>query len=505
MSVPNIPKLPPTPPSEHSIERNLQETYPPVPGHGEFAEYTDAQVNMFHAQHPQITSVMYAPTSGYWHSSMPTSHPMLSNQGVNTPPSTNDEGLSRLSASPSPSWSPSPKRRGQTPRARATRTPRERGRRSRKNASARTVEGGVPADKPMSVTAAHLVHIPIRDMHAYAHRSAEERLEEVETKNKISRPMNAFMMYRSAYAERAKVLINQRNYQVVNSAIADSWAVETEEVKNHYRDMANIEKDNHQRTFPQYKFKPNRGPAVAAVVAPRSPSTTANSSFVDHASPAWSSSDLDCPASVHDRSGNFPLDPIYHTRSNTPTSFHDLGANGYITPSWQGYIGSSCSTIRPSSLHGGISHVEDVHFHRLTPPAQEIQYGMSNGLNGLPGGSHHDLLQPQPGTPFSGRVDSDGSLDPQMLSYDAESGVQMSLAPAYPAVPNPYPVWEEDATDPYLTTSAPSCTSSPVPFTHIMSSSVPVSMQRNPSWDPQSGVSEVGDSWAAVQTPSSNF
>lgn len=58
MSVPNIPKLPPTPPSEHSIERNLQETYPPVPNRGEFAEYTDAQINMFHAQHPQITSVV---------------------------------------------------------------------------------------------------------------------------------------------------------------------------------------------------------------------------------------------------------------------------------------------------------------------------------------------------------------------------------------------------------------------------------------------------------------
>lgn len=58
MSVPNIPELPPTPPREHSIERHIQEIYPPVPGHGEFAEYTDAQVNMFQAQHPQIASVV---------------------------------------------------------------------------------------------------------------------------------------------------------------------------------------------------------------------------------------------------------------------------------------------------------------------------------------------------------------------------------------------------------------------------------------------------------------
>lgn len=58
MSVPHILELPPTPPSEHSIERNLQEGYPPVPGHGEFTEYTDAQANMFHAQHPQIATVV---------------------------------------------------------------------------------------------------------------------------------------------------------------------------------------------------------------------------------------------------------------------------------------------------------------------------------------------------------------------------------------------------------------------------------------------------------------
>lgn len=428
---------------------------------------------------------------------------MLPDQGINTPPSTNDEGSGRLSASPSPSWSPSPKRRGQTPRARATRPPRERARRSRKNAPARTVEGGVPAT-PMSVTAAHLVHIPIRDMHAYAHRSAEERREEVETKNKISRPMNAFMMYRSAYAERAKALINQRNYQVVNSAIADSWAVETEEIKNHYRDMANIEKGNHQRTFPEYKFKPNRGPAVAAVAAPGSPPPTINGPFMDHSSPAWSSSDLDYPNSVHDQTGSFSIDPSYINRSNTPTSYQDLGASGYMTPSWHGYMGSSCSTIQPSSLHDGTSHAEDMHFHRSTLPAQEIKYGMSNGLNGLPGGSHYDLLQPQPNTPFSGRINPDGSLDPQMLNYDAESGAQMNLAPAFPAVPNPYPVWE-DATDPYLAKSAPSCSSSPAPFTHMILSSVPVSMQRNPSWDHNPEVNDVGDSWAVVHTPSSNF
>ncbi|KAJ6084012.1 hypothetical protein N7486_010812 [Penicillium sp. IBT 16267x] len=490
MAVSNIRDLPPTPPSEHSIERDLQEIYPPVPNHGEFTEYTDAQVNMFHiSQHPQIASVM------------------LPDQGITTPPSTNDEDSGRLSASPSPSWSPSPQRRGQAPRPRATRSPRERRPRPRRNASAlsKTAKGGVQIDTPMSVTAAHLVHIPLRDMHAWAHRSAEERLEHARIQNKISRPMNAFMMYRSAYADRAKELLHQRNYQFVNSAIAQSWNVETKEVKNHYRDMATIEKDNHARTFPEYKFRPNRGPAVAAVVEPASPPPPASGSFMDHPSPAWSSSDLDYAGALHDRSNSFPIDPIHHSRSNTPTHYQGLAANGYITPAWNGYLGPSYPTIQPSALHGGISQVEDAHFPRSITPAQEIQFGVSNGLNGLPGGSHHDLLQPQPHQSFSGRVGSAGSLDPQMLSYDSESGVPVHLARAYPAVPNPYPVWEDDSTDPYLATSAPSGTSSPAPFTHMMSASVPVDMRRDPSWDHNLEIHEMSESWGVAHTPSSNY
>ncbi|KAJ5659525.1 High mobility group superfamily [Penicillium longicatenatum] len=429
---------------------------------------------------------------------------MLSDQGISTPPSTNDENPGRLSASPSAGWSPSPQRRGQAPRARATRSsPRERRPRARRNVSARSkvAEGGVQIGAPMSVTTAHMLHIPIRDMHAWAHRSAEERIEEARKTNKIKRPMNAFMMYRSAYAERAKALINQTNYQVVNREISFSWAAEAEEIKNHYRDMSNIEKDNHHRTFPEYRFKPNRGPAVAAVAEPSSPTPPASGSFGDHPSPAWSNSDLDYAASFHDRSNGLALDPLYTSRSNTPTNYQDLAANDYMTPAWNGYY----STVQPSALHGGMSHVEDVHFPRSTPPAQEIQYGISNGLNGLPGGSHHDLLQPQPGQPFPGRIGSDGSLNPQMLSYDTDSGASVSLAPAYPAVPNPYPVWEEDFAEQFLSKSVPSGTSSPAPFTHVMSSSVPVSMQRNPSWDHKLEVNETGESWNVVHTPSSNF
>lgn len=353
-----------------------------------------------------------------------------------TPPSMNDGGPSKRSGPPSSRrpLSGKAKLRGRACLFRASRPRGHTCSPTCNHASARP-NGGVPSKIPMSILAESMAHI-VRDMHAYAHRPPQQRREEVKTKNKICRPMNAFMMYRCAYTQLAKLLINQTKFQVLNVAIGDSWRVEAEEVKTYYQHLANIEKDNHQRTFPEYKFTPNRGPAVANISVPASPPWTANSSCEDFSYPAWVVSNTGCCSS--------PLDPDYNTRSNTRTMSQDLGPNGSIPPTFNSHPGSvsSYSEIKLSHLPGGISDIEDLHPHCSVIPTPTFLYGISDDLIGLPGGACYDPLQPQPRSPFRGCVNPEGSLNSQMLSYDANSGVPMNLARAYPGVPNHYPVWE---------------------------------------------------------------
>ncbi|KAJ5935412.1 hypothetical protein N7466_004959 [Penicillium verhagenii] len=407
---------------------------------------------------------------------------IIHDPAMNTPSTTSCEELGRISASPTPSWSPLPQRRAGTPRR-----PRER--RPRRASTKRKAKTEIDIDEPFSISTAHMTNIPIRDMHAWAHRPAEERHEQARQKNKIPRPMNAFMMYRSAYAERAKAFLHQNNYQFVNSWIAASWDIETEDLKNYYRDIASLESKNHHFVHPQYKFSPNRGPVVAAVAEPVAPSHPGP--FVaDHGSPAWS--DLDyapSQASFHERSHSLPTDVVYHSRSTTPmNSIQEMSSFGQ--PVWSGgYPMQNYNTA----------------LQMMTTPYEDMYQGhrrwtVSNGLNGLPGGSHHDLLQPHHNDAISGRVSVEGSLDPQVLSYKVESEDTSILTPAYSAVPNPYPEWNER--DTYLGVPAVSGASSPAqyPQAPLMSSSLPTSLQHNPSWDPNHyhSLNDMGESWEAA-------
>ncbi|KAK3906214.1 hypothetical protein C8A05DRAFT_40950 [Staphylotrichum tortipilum] len=103
--------------------------------------------------------------------------------------------------------------------------------------------------------------IPIVDIDTYVHRSSDVRRQEVETgKNpgKIKRPMNAFMLYRKAYQSRAKEWADQYNHQVVSQVCGKSWPLEPEELRQQFKTWAVIERDNHQRAHPNYKFAPSK-------------------------------------------------------------------------------------------------------------------------------------------------------------------------------------------------------------------------------------------------------
>ncbi|CAK7235013.1 hypothetical protein SEUCBS140593_009140 [Sporothrix eucalyptigena] len=103
--------------------------------------------------------------------------------------------------------------------------------------------------------------VPIVDIETYVHRSAARRHKEVQeakVPGKVKRAMNAFMLYRKAYQERIKRYTQQDNHQVVSTVCGQSWAIEPDNVRQQYNDWAVIERDNHRKAHPEYKFTPSK-------------------------------------------------------------------------------------------------------------------------------------------------------------------------------------------------------------------------------------------------------
>ncbi|KAK7737432.1 hypothetical protein SLS53_006505 [Cytospora paraplurivora] len=104
-------------------------------------------------------------------------------------------------------------------------------------------------------------HEPMINIDEYVNRSTEEREREVQTgKNpgKVKRPMNAFMLYRKAYQNRTREWCTHNNHQVVSQVCGDSWPLEPEHIRNQFTEWARIERENHAKAHPDYKFAPQK-------------------------------------------------------------------------------------------------------------------------------------------------------------------------------------------------------------------------------------------------------
>lgn len=102
-------------------------------------------------------------------------------------------------------------------------------------------------------------------MEAWVARSSAVRQAEVEKRNGyVTRPMNSFMLYRSAFAERTKAWCTQNNHQVVSSVSGHSWPIETAEVREFYNALARSERENHANAHPGYKFSPSKAGTSSA-------------------------------------------------------------------------------------------------------------------------------------------------------------------------------------------------------------------------------------------------
>lgn len=110
---------------------------------------------------------------------------------------------------------------------------------------------------PMSVLTADS-DLPIKNMLAVASRSVAVRFSEAKKADKILRSLNSFVCYRTAYADRIKQWASDENHQNVSRIAGASWKLEPEDVRAFYIQCAEVDKANHLKAFPGYKYNPNQ-------------------------------------------------------------------------------------------------------------------------------------------------------------------------------------------------------------------------------------------------------
>ncbi|KAH5617334.1 hypothetical protein HBI23_258560, partial [Parastagonospora nodorum] len=115
---------------------------------------------------------------------------------------------------------------------------------------------------PLSVCTADLGDVSARDMAGWITRSASIRRREArQREGHVARPLNSFMLYRSAYLKRARAWCRQNKEQVLSQVIAASWKMEPPEVRERYEQFAKLERLNHSKAHPTYKYAPQRARA----------------------------------------------------------------------------------------------------------------------------------------------------------------------------------------------------------------------------------------------------
>jgi hypothetical protein len=299
-------------------------------------------------------------------------------------------------------------------------------------------------------------------MEAYVRRSTDERRQEVKHANgKISRPMNCFLLYRSAMTARVKEYIGANNHQIVSRVTGESWKLESDEVKARYTELASIERVNHAIAHPEYKFSPNKNGACERDSSAAPSYTTEDAGF----------SDMDCEPHV------LPARPYSHSRSQ---SFEDYGSSrdtspfgGPETMMLPNYVHTPWNTSHPMPIAYPTPQIEDLHF-RSPSPNHGITYESS--LAGLPGAAHPELLQQ------STQSLSTSDMDPRLLS---QSNDIPTISNSYQSS---YSGWTDEASQGYYpATSAPSVSSSTAPYSQPnMASAYLPSMQaegRELMWD----------------------
>ncbi|KAM5445813.1 hypothetical protein MaudCBS49596_007102 [Microsporum audouinii] len=312
---------------------------------------------------------------------------------------------------------------------------------------------GPTIDAPLSELTKNMPHIPIRDMEAWVNRPVETRLKEVKMKNgKIARPMNSFMLYRSAYAERTKQWCAQNNHQVVSRASGQSWPLEPREIRDLYERYATIERDNHHKAHPDYKFAPNKNQGTIKNQGNTKNQGSASKRKRSHEEDLSDFEDqtfdiTSCPRQPKVRRPFGPNCDGNHSRTSTPCDNDSTYESRNSTPMPRSHIDiypagdvnrSSWEMINPGRPHPGIisqpeqahyyqpsihqsllgSNIEDVTYKKIGMPSG-VTYDTAAPMTSMPASTHPELLQPQPLSQNRLPVSiGEAQVDPQLLEFD---------------------------------------------------------------------------------------
>lgn len=297
--------------------------------------------------------------------------------------------------------------------------------------------------KPLSELTEHLTHIPIRDMEDWVHRPTEIRHRQASGMNgKVARPMNCFMLYRSAYADRTKECFSLHNHQWVSQLTGKSWTFETPEIKRKYRRLASIEKINHAIAHPFYKFAPKQ-----KVQQPKKDEQflSLSHSSIPDSEPALDQDYAKCLMESGDRSVPVLLSPLQHglpmiTHPNStwltkipssPSSKIVQTGNGlyhYLQPN------------NPQHLKG--CHIEDGWLSTIE--LQDSWDSSPTVLVGLPEATDHDHRLPQSSTLTAG-MSINSVVDSQLLGHYGDSSNSIAAPQVYSR--SQHPVWQDIPTN----------------------------------------------------------
>lgn len=290
---------------------------------------------------------------------------------------------------------------------------------------------GEEDEAPLSVLTEDMTNIPVRDMTAVVERPLEERRRRSEEEGRVGRPMNSFMLYRSAYTDRIKAMKRVNNHQEVSRLCGRSWKKERPEVKQFYDQLARRERENHLAAHPGYKFAPTK--PTASTKAPTE---------------APNADDKKLPFAVDGRvishmedigiDGTTMPPWIYTPESSPPlSSSHDSMSSPWMMSAFPPPLPQPSGILTPPEpaplffqhCHGSPNLEEALLMPRsLATTAVPFPFDSASALAGLPGGAHHDLLQravsPRAHFDHGGNYQAlsaheQGQLDPRVLIYSA--------------------------------------------------------------------------------------
>lgn len=128
--------------------------------------------------------------------------------------------------------------------------PRKARHRGRK--TIRKIENLPGLEKPFSEMTPKEGSDPMTEITTHVYRSIEERQREAEIAGKVKRPVNAFMLYRTAYSATFK----HAGEKTVSRMAGKSWGMESNQVRDEFIALAKDDKILHEIAFPNYRFAP---------------------------------------------------------------------------------------------------------------------------------------------------------------------------------------------------------------------------------------------------------